>query len=258
MAKIHASAFVHSGAQLADDVEVGPFAYIGEHVKIGAGSKVLHHAVIEGHTEMGKNNEIGTFSVIGGKPQDLKYKNEPTKLIIGDNNQFREYVTVNTGTITGGGVTSVGSNCLIMAYCHVAHDCHLHNNVIMANYTGLSGHVTLEDHVILSAMVGVVQFARIGKHAFIAGNAAVRKDVAPYVIGMGDPLQVRGLNLVGLQRRGFEGDRLKAVKEVFKIYFESGKEKAEAMSLIESSFAGQPDIDYFLKFLKESKQGISR
>lgn len=258
MTQIHPSAFVHPKAELASDVEVGPFAYIGEHVKIGAGSKVLHHATVEGHTSLGANNEIGSYSAIGSKPQDLKYKNEPTRLEVGDGNQFREYVTVNTGTVTGGGLTKIGNNCLIMAYCHVAHDCTLQNNIVMANYTGLSGHVTLEDYVILSGMVGVVQYVRIGKFAFVAGNTAVRKDLAPYVIGMGEPLVVRGLNLVGLQRRGFTGERMSAVKEVYKIYFESGKERAQAVAEIEAKFAGNEDIDYFLRFIASSKQGISR
>lgn len=258
MANIHPSAFIHPKAQLADDVEVGPFAYIGESVKIGARTKIMHHACVEGNTTLGVENEVGSFSVIGGKPQDLKYKGEPTQLIIGDRNQFREYVTINTGTVTGGGITRVGNNCLIMAYCHVAHDCTLENNVVMANSAALSGHVTLEDYVILSGMVGVAQFCRVGKFSFVAGNAAVRKDLAPYVIGMGDPLQVRGLNLVGLQRRGFEGDRMKAVKEAYKIYFDSGKEKAEAVAELEKNYSSNEDIAYFVRFVNSSKQGVSR
>ena len=255
---IHPSAYVHPKAELGEGVEVGAFGYVGEHVKIGAGTKLLHHASVEGHTEIGKNNEIGSFSVIGGKPQDLKYKGEPTRLVIGDNNSFRENVTVNTGTVTGSGVTSIGSHCLIMAYCHVAHDCHVGDNVIMANYTGLSGHVTLEDYVILSGVCGVTQFLRIGKHSFVGGMTAVRKDIAPYVITVGIPSEVRGLNLVGLRRRGFEGERLKAVMEAYKIYFEQGLEKDQALAELDRRFPEQADVRYFSDFIRKSENGIGR
>jgi UDP-N-acetylglucosamine acyltransferase len=258
MSLIHPSAVVHPKAELGKDVEIGAFAYVGEHVKLGDGCKLLHHAAVEGHTEIGANNEIGSFSVIGGKPQDLKYKGEPTRLVIGDNNSFRENVTINTGTVSGGGVTTIGNNCLVMAYCHVAHDCNVGNNVIMANYSGLSGHVTLEDWVILSGVCGVTQFLRVGKHAFVGGMTAVRKDVAPYVIMVGDPSAVRGLNLVGLRRRGFEGDRLKAVMEAYRIYFDQGLEKEQALVEIDRRFPDQPDVRYFADFIRKSENGIGR
>jgi UDP-N-acetylglucosamine acyltransferase len=258
MSLIHPSAVVHPKAELGKDVEIGAFAYVGEHVKLGDGCKLLHHAAVEGHTEIGANNEIGSFSVIGGKPQDLKYKGEPTRLVIGNNNSFRENVTINTGTVSGGGVTTIGNNCLVMAYCHVAHDCNVGNNVIMANYSGLSGHVTLEDWVILSGVCGVTQFLRVGKHAFVGGMTAVRKDVAPYVIMVGDPSAVRGLNLVGLRRRGFEGDRLKAVMEAYRIYFDQGLEKEQALVEIDRRFPDQPDVRYFADFIRKSENGIGR
>lgn len=258
MSKIHLSAFVHPEAKLAEDVEVGPFAYVGEHVQIGRGTKLLHHATVEGHTTMGEFNEVGPHSVIGGKPQDLKYRGEPTRLEIGDRNLFRECVTVNTGTISGGGLTKIRNDCLIMAYCHVAHDCLVGDHVIMANYTGLSGHVTIEDWVILSGMCGITQFLRVGKHAFIGGMTAIRKDVAPYVILLGDPGAVRGLNLVGLRRRGFEGERLKAVMDAYKIYFDSGHEKEQALLEIDKRYPDQPDVRYFADFIRNSEKGISR
>ncbi|RYZ96844.1 MAG: acyl-ACP--UDP-N-acetylglucosamine O-acyltransferase, partial [Proteobacteria bacterium] len=254
----HPSAYVHPKAELAADVEVGAFAFVGEHVQIGAGSKLLHHASVEGHTVLGKNNEVGSFSVIGGNPQDLKYKGEPTRLTVGDNNSFRENVTVNTGTVSGGGVTTIGSNCLVMAYCHVAHDCHVGDNVILANYTGLSGHVTLEDHVILSGVCGVTQFLRVGKHAFVGGMTAVRKDIAPYVITVGSPSVVRGLNLVGLKRRGFDGERLRAVMDAYKIYFDQGLEKDQALAELDRRYPTQPDVKYFADFIRKSENGIGR
>lgn len=258
MSKIHPSAFVHPEAKLGPDVEVGPFSYVGEHAKIGKGTRLLHHAVVEGHTTIGEFNEIGSFSVIGGKPQDLKYKGEPTRLEIGDRNLFRENVTVNTGTVTGGGLTKIGNDCLIMAYCHVAHDCMVGNHVIMANYTGLSGHVTLEDWVILSGMCGITQFLRVGKHAFIGGMTGIRKDVAPYVILVGDPGEVRGLNLVGLRRRGFDGERMKAVQDAYKIYFDSGLEKEQALAELDKKYPAQEDVRYFSDFIRKSEKGISR
>jgi len=258
MSLIHPSAYVHPKAELGEGVEVGPFAYIGEHVKIGRGSRILHHASVEGHTTMGVENEVGSYAVVGGKPQDLKHRGEPTRLEIGDRNNFRECVTVNTGTVSGGGLTKIGDDCLIMAYCHVAHDCIVGNNVVMANYTGLSGHVVLEDWVILSGVCGVSQFLRIGKHAFIGGMTAVRKDVAPYVILVGDPSEVRGLNRVGLKRRGFEGERMEAVQEAYKIYFESKLEKEQAVAELERRFPSQPDVRYFIDFIRASEKGISR
>ncbi len=256
--KIHPTAIVHPKAQIGNDVEIGAYAFIGEHVKIGNGSVIHHHASVEGHTTMGEFNEVGSFSVIGSKPQDLKYKNEPTRLEIGDKNCFREYVTVNTGTPTGGNLTSIGSNSLLMAYCHVAHDCHLGNNVIMANHSNLAGHVTLEDWVILSGMCGVSQFLRVGKHAFIGGMSGVDKDVAPYVIAVGNRMHVRGVNLVGLKRRGFDSERVKAVLDTYKIYFESGKEKEHALAEIQEKFPYQEDVKYFVDFVKNSKHGIAR
>ncbi|MGE3260559.1 MAG: acyl-ACP--UDP-N-acetylglucosamine O-acyltransferase [Bacteriovoracia bacterium] len=258
MSNIHPMAFVHPKAELAADVTVDAFAYVGEFAKIGRGTKIMHHACVEGHTTIGENNEIGSYAVLGGKPQDLKYKGEPTRLEIGDRNHFRECVTVNTGTVTGGGLTKIGNDCLIMAYCHVAHDCLVGNNVVMANYSGLSGHVVLEDWVILSGVCGVTQFLRVGKHAFIGGMTGVRKDVAPYVILVGDPSEVRGLNLVGLRRRGFDGERMKAVQEAYKIYFESGLEREQALVELDKKLSGQPDAQYFIDFIRKSEKGISR
>jgi UDP-N-acetylglucosamine acyltransferase len=213
---------------------------------------------VEGHTTIGEENEIGSFSVIGGTPQDLKYKGEPTRVEIGHRNQFRECVTVNSGTAGGGEVTRIGDDCLIMAYCHVAHDCWIGDHVVMANYTGLSGHVRIEDWVILSGMCGSTQFLHIGKHAFVGGMTAIRKDVAPYVILVGDPSEVRGVNRVGLRRRGFEGERFEAVLECHKIYFESNLEKDQALSEISRRFPNQPDVRYFMDFVRSSKSGISR
>lgn len=255
---IHPTAVVHPKAQLDSNVEVGAYSLIGEHVKIGKRTKILAHACVEGHTTIGEDNEIGSFSVIGGKPQDLKYKNEPTQLVIGNRNQFRECVTLNTGTVGGGGLTKIGNDCLMMAYCHVAHDCVLGDHVVMANYTGLSGHVVIEDWVIISGMCGISQFLRIGKHAFIGGMTGIRKDVVPFAICVGDPMEIRGINRVGLSRRGYDGDRMKVVSDLFKIYFESNLEKDRALQEIEAKYVNQEDAAYFSEFVRTSKIGIGR
>jgi UDP-N-acetylglucosamine acyltransferase len=255
---IHQTAFVDPAAKLGENCEVGPFAYVGPHAVLGNNCRLLHHACVEGHTTLGDDNEIGSFSVIGGAPQDLKYKDEPTRVEIGHRNKFRECVTVNAGTVTGGGLTKIGSDCLVMAYCHVAHDCIVGDHVIMANYTGLSGHVKIEDWVILSGMCGITQFLTVGKHAFIGGMSGIRKDVAPYGILLGDPAAVRGVNRVGLKRRGFDGDRLEAVLECYKIYFERGLERDQALVELDKVFPKQPDVRYFVDFIRASKFGISR
>jgi len=255
---IHPSAFVHPKAKIGKDVEIGPFAYVGEHAVIGDRSKLEHHACVEGHTTMGVENEVGPFAVLGGRPQDLKYKNEPTQLIVGNRNKFREYVTLNTGTVTGTGLTKIGSDCLVMAYCHVAHDCVVGNNVIMANYTGLSGHVVIEDHVIVSGMCGISQFLRLGKHAFIGGMTSIRKDVAPYTIVVGDPSEVKGVNRVGLKRRGYDAERMDAVVEAHRIYFDKNLEKDQALQEIESKYPTQEDVQYFVRFVRASENGIGR
>lgn len=254
---IHPSAIVHAGAELAKDVEVGPYTVIGPRVKIGRGSKVQAFAVIEGNTTIGENNVIGYHSVIGGAPQDLKYKGEDTRLIIGDNNQFREYVTINLGTVQGNGLTKIGSNCLLMAYVHVAHDCDVGNNVIIANSSNLAGHAVLEDYVNITGGVGVVQFCRIGKYAYIGGHSGVDKSVAPYTIVVGNRATVRGVNVIGLKRRGIDGDRLRAVIDAYRIYFESGKEKAQALTEIDEVYRDQADVKYFTDFIRASgKTGI--
>ena len=257
MSKIHPSAIISPGAELASDVEVGPNAIIGPKVKIGRGTKVEAFAVIEGNTSIGEENKIGHFSVIGGPPQDLKYKGEDTRLVIGDRNHFREYVTINTGTVQARGLTKVGSNCLFMAYVHVAHDCEVGNNVIIANSSNLAGHSIIEDFVNITGGVGIVQFARIGKFAYIGGHSGIDKSVAPYCIAVGNRAFVRGVNLIGLKRRGIDGDRLRAILDAYKIYFESGKEKAQALAEIDEIYPEQADVRYFVDFIRAAaKTGV--
>ncbi len=212
-------AIVDPRARLADDVEVGPYAIIGPQVEIGAGSVVGPHAVVTGRTRIGVGNRIYQFAAIGEIPQDLKYAGEDTLLEIGDRNIFREFCSVHTGTVQGGGVTRIGSDNLIMNYVHVAHDCIIGDHCILANYVGLAGHVRIDDYVVLSGFAKVVQFARLGAYSFVVANSDVGKDVLPYVIVGGTAAAIKpyGLNLVGLRRHGFDEDTVVKLKEAYNI-----------------------------------------
>lgn len=255
--KIHPTAIIHSGAELGSEVEVGPFAIIGPRVKLGAGTKVLSHAIVEGNTNIGEKNTIGYHCVIGGPPQDLKYKGEDTRLEIGNNNLFREFCTVNLGTAQAQGLTKIGSNSLFMAYVHVAHDCELGNGVIIANSSNLAGHVIVEDFVNITGGVGVSQFCRLGKYAYIGGHSGIDKSVPPYIIAVGNRAVVRGINLVGLKRRGIDGERLRAIIDAYRIYFESGKEKAQALAEIDEIYREVVEVKYFTDFIRAAaKTGI--
>ena len=258
MAQVHPTAVVHPGARLHESVEVGPYAVLGERVTIGAGSRVGPHVVIDGRTTIGERNRIFPFASVGGAPQDLKYAGEDTELIIGDGNTIRESATLNIGTVGGGGVTRVGSNNLFMAYSHVAHDCVVGNGCIIANSVALAGHVQLEDSVILGGLSAVHQFTRLGKHAFIAGGSMVVMDVPPYCTAQGDRAELAGLNVVGLQRHGFTEDQIGRIKEAYKILFRSKLQLAEAMERLKAEMGGQPEIDYLVDFVSQSKRGLTR
>jgi len=258
MSNVHPTAIVAPGAELHPTVEVGPYAVIGPHVKLGEGSVVGPHAVIEGRTRLGARNRVFQFASIGAIPQDLKYAGEPTELHIGDGNQFREFTTLNLGTVGGGGVTRVGDGNLLMAYSHVAHDCTVGNGCIIANSVSLAGHVELEDHVILGGLSAVHQFTRIGRHAFIAGGSMVAMDVPPYCTAQGDRAELAGLNTVGLTRHGYDEDQLRRIKDAYRILFRSKLGLNEAVSKLRAEHGGNPEIDYLLGFILASKRGITR
>ena len=258
MAQVHPTAVVHPGARLHETVEVGPYSVIGEKVTIGAGTRVAPHVVIEGRTTIGERNRIFQFASVGGAPQDLKYAGEDTQLIIGDGNTLRESVTMNIGTVGGGGVTRVGNNNLFMAYSHVAHDCVVGNGCVIANGVALAGHVQLEDSVILGGLSAVHQFTRLGKHAFIAGGSMVVMDVPPYCTAQGDRAELAGLNVVGLQRHGFSEEQIGRIKEAYKILFRSKLQLAEAMDRLKAEMGGQSEIDYLVDFVSQSKRGLTR
>jgi UDP-N-acetylglucosamine acyltransferase len=255
---IHPTAVVDPGAEIDPSCEIGPYAVVGPQVKLGARTAVGAHAVVTGRTTMGEGNRVFPHAVIGEIPQDLKYRGEPTALAVGDRNTFRECVTVNLGTVQGGGVTTVGNGCLLMAYSHVGHDCRIGDGAIIANAVALAGHVVLEDHVHLSGLAAVHQFCRIGRLAFVSGLTGVAMDVPPYCTVAGARAELAGLNTVGMQRAGMSEEQVGRVKQAYKIVFRSNLGLAEALAQLEQELGGSPEIAHFLAFVRSSQRGITR
>ena len=255
---IHSLSVVHPNAKIAPDVQVGPFTMIEDDVEIGEGTTIASNVTICSGTRIGKNVEVFPGAVIGAKPQDLKFAGEYTTTHVGDNTKVREYVTINRGTVAAGR-TEVGKNCLLMAYVHVAHDCILGDNIILANNVNLAGHVILEDSVIIEGQVGVQQFVRIGKHAFIAGGSLVRKSVPPYIRAAREPLSYIGVNRIGLQRRGFAIERINNIHEIYRILFVKGLNITNAITEIEASVPVCEERDEVVRFIAETERtGIIR
>jgi len=257
---IHPSAIIDSSATLAADVEIGPYAIIGKHVTIGSGTTVGPHTVIGDWTTIGANNQIFHQASVGAPPQDLKYKGEEAWTHIGDNNIIREFATIHRGTLTGHGETVVGNSNLFMAYSHVAHDCRIGNGVVMANVATLAGHVTVEDNVILGGLVAIHQFVTIGAYAMIGGGTLVGVDILPYTIATMSrrDAKLRGLNLIGLKRRGFSDQAISNLKTAYKILFMSDLKLPEAVERIKAEITGCPEVDYMLDFIARSQRGICR
>lgn len=249
-------AIVHDDAQIGDDVTIGPFAVIGEHVKLGDRCKIGPHVVIDGWTEIGESCEFYAGASIGSPPQDLKYQGEETRLVIGSRSVFREYVTVNIGTVGGGGITTIGDDCLLMAYSHVAHDCHLGNHVILANCGTLSGHVTIEDYAILGGLSAIHQFTRLGAHCMIGGCSAIAQDVPPYALANGNRAKVYGLNKVGLQRRNFLPESIKALSKAYRILFRTKLSVKHALEKVKDELQGCAEVDHLVEFIEGSERGI--
>ena len=258
MSGIDPRAIVASTAQLAADVTVGAYAVIGDGVTIGAGTWVGPHAVINGPTTIGAGNRIYQFASIGDAPQDLKYKGEPTRLEIGDRNVFREFTTMNRGTVTGGGVTTIGSDNLFMAYTHVAHDCHVGSKCVMANYATLGGHVELGDWVIMGGYAGIHQFTKVGAHAFLGNNAAVTRDVPPYVMTVGSPAVPHSINSEGLKRRGFSEEQIRNLRNAYRVLYRSDLKLADAVAELRKRAETQPELRIFVDFIGESTRSIVR
>lgn len=257
-AKIHSSAIVHEGAKIDADVEVGPFCVIGQDVEIGERTRLHSHVVISGNTKIGCDNHIFQFVSIGEINQDLKYKGEPTKTIIGDRNRIRESVTIHRGTVQGGGVTRVGNDNLLMINSHVAHDCQIKNNCILANNATLAGHVELDDFVVVGGMSAVHQFVVIGAHVMLGGGSMVSQDIPPYVMAQGNHARPFGINFEGLKRRGFDKDAIRAIRNVYKLIYRSGRNLEEVLPEIEQIAENEVAVSFFLSFFKRSTRGIIR
>jgi UDP-N-acetylglucosamine acyltransferase len=259
---IHPTAIIDPGAELGKDITVGPYAVIGPQVTLGDGTTVGSHAVIESHVRMGKGNRIHSFASVGAIPQDLKYKGEETWVEMGDGNIVREFATVNRGTAGGGGVTRIGSNTLVMAYCHLAHDCIVGSRVIMANAATLAGHVTVEDGAIVGGLTAVHQFVRIGKHCIIGGLSGVAQDVPPYVTAVVSRPQrgfaLYGLNLIGLRRNRFSAETIAALKTAFKLIFRADVPMKDALERAEAELPPFPEVKYLIEFVRSSMRGVLR
>jgi len=255
---IHATAIIHRDSELASDVSVGPYSIIESEVEIGSGTKIGPHVVIKPYTTIGNGCRIYQFASIGEIPQDLKFKGEKSYLVIGNNNQIREYVTLNRGTEGGGGVTRIGNNNLIMAYAHVAHDCSIGNHAILANAATLAGHITVEDYAFIGGLVAIHQFVRVGEHAYIGGKSAVTLDIPPFMLASGDRAALHGLNITGLSRRGFPEETVQALKKAYRILFRSGLRLAEAVDKVREELSGVPEILRLIDFLNTSERGITR
>jgi UDP-N-acetylglucosamine acyltransferase len=252
--RIHPSALVDSGAKLGADVEIGPYAMVGPDCVIGDGCVIAARAVLERNVILGNCVKIGIGTVLGGDPQDLKFKGEHTTVEIGDGSVIREYSTINRGTAQSL-KTSIGKNCFLMSYVHLAHDCHLGDGVIISNATQLAGHVTIEDKAILSGQIGVHQFAIIGKYSFVGGCSRVSKDVPPYVKAVGNPIKLYGLNVVGLERNGFPEEVRRELKRAYRLFFKSELNLSQARERAAHELHPYPEIQDFLAFFDRSDRG---
>ncbi len=252
----HETAVIDPSAKIGKDVTIGAYSVIGADVEIGDGTWIGPHVVIQGPTTIGRNNKIYQFASIGEAPQDLKYRGEPTRLEIGDENTFREFCTINRGTVQDQSLTKIGDRNLFMSYVHIAHDCIIGNDNVFSNNASLAGHVKVEDYVVFGGFSGVFQFCRVGSHSFIATNSVVIKDVPPYVKVSGYYAKPFGLNTVGLQRRGFDEDALLQLKRAYKVIYRNGHTVTEAVDLMKSM--NHPKVDNLIQFIQNSDAGIVR
>jgi len=254
--EIHATAIVHPKSELGPEVVIGPYAIIEKNTSIGRGTRVDAFAQIKQCTSLGQDNHVYSYACLGEGPQDIKYKGEETWLKIGDNNRIREYTTLNRGTPGGKGVTSIGSGCFLMAYCHVAHDCRLEDGVIMANGATLAGHVHLGFKAVVGGLCAVHQFVRIGEYAFIGGKSGIAQDVPPYMLAAGERARLYGPNLIGLRRAGFDRKEISALKKVFYLIWKSDLDREHALEKAREEFAGFKLAQNLISFIKSSTRGV--
>ncbi|MFA5181700.1 MAG: acyl-ACP--UDP-N-acetylglucosamine O-acyltransferase [Syntrophales bacterium] len=256
--KIHPTAIISSEAHLEEGVEIGPYSIIGPDVNIGKNTIIGPHVVIDSQTDIGEGCRIFQFSSIGAVPQDLKFKGEATRTIIGNYNTIREYVTIHRATSADIGVTIMGDYNLLMAYCHVAHNCKLGNRIVMANAANLAGHIHIEDNAIIGGLTGIHQFTRIGAHCIIGGCSAVAKDVPPFVMASGNTAKLYGLNMIGLKRRNFSPETIQSLKQAYRFVFRSSLLLKTAIAKVKTEVADIPEVRQFIDFIENSQRGICR
>jgi len=255
---IHKTAIIDANAELADDIKIGPYSIVGAGVKIDAGCEIKSHVVLAGNTTIGKNNRIFQFASVGDEPQDKKYNNEDTRLIIGDGNTIRESVTINRGTVDDTGVTRIGNDNWIMAYVHIAHDCQIGHHNIMANCTSLAGHVHIADYVILGGFTKLHQFCRVGSYAFTAMDSGFQKDVPPFVMAQGNPAEPRAINFEGLKRRGFSKPQIDNIKKAYRLLYKSNLTLEDALLQMTDIAESSTEVQMMIDFIKASNRSIIR
>lgn len=255
---IHSTAVIEKGAELGDNVEIGPYSVIGKDVRIGEGTRIAAQVVIDGHTEIGKNNQIFSFTAIGGEPQSVTYKGEPTKTIIGDSNIFRENITVNRGSVDDEGITSIGSNNLFMAYVHIAHDCRLGSELLFSNNASLAGHARVEDYVVLAGYTLVHQFVRIGEHSFCGVNTYCTLDVPPYMLVAGNKAITHGINIRGMRRRGVDKEVISELKRAYRTVYRAGHTMKHALEELKGQEWQSSQVRTLMEFIESSKRGVIR
>ncbi len=253
---MHSTALIDPKAKLGTEVTVGPFSIIEDNVSIGANTRIDSHSVITSGVSIGKECHIFNSVVLGTAPQDLKFGGEQSELVIGDRTIIREFCMLNRGTASGGGVTTIGNDCMLMAYCHIAHDCHIGDNVILANVATLSGHVTIEDNVGVGGLSAFHQFVQVGQHCFIGGMARVSQDVPPYVLTSGFEMKYHGPNSIGLRRRGFTNDQIQAIKHAYSFIYRSKLNLTQAVKAIHDDMEITPEVQTILDFIEKSKRGL--
>ncbi len=255
---IHSTAIIDPSAIIAEDVSIGPYTVIGPDVQISGGCEIASHVVIKGPSKIGKNNKILQFSSVGEEPQDKKYDGEPTLLEIGDNNLIRENVTINRGTVQGGGITKIGNNNWIMAYVHIAHDCIIGNDNTFANNASLAGHVIIDDYVILGGFTLISQFKHMGSYSFSAMSSVISRNVPPYVLVSGHMAKPIGINVEGLKRRGFSENKIKNIRKAYKLIYRSGLKIEQAQQQISEMLEEEQELSLFTEFLNHQTGGVIR
>ncbi|PKL51722.1 MAG: acyl-[acyl-carrier-protein]--UDP-N-acetylglucosamine O-acyltransferase [Nitrospira bacterium HGW-Nitrospira-1] len=256
--KIHPTAIVDPKAEIDSSVEIGPFCIVKSKVKIRKGSKMLSHVIVEDSTEIGENCIIHPYTSLGFPPQDLKYKGEDTKVIIGDNNTIREYVSIHRASVGGDGTTVIGNNNFFMAYVHIAHDCKIGNNVIMANAATLAGHVLIEDYAVIGGLAAIHQYTRIGRYAMVGGFSGIGQDIPPYMIASGARARLYGPNTIGLKRHGLSDATINAIKKAYKILFREKRTLKDAIKKVRNEMSGIEEVDHLINFIEKNKRGICR